>query len=71
MAKQIKVKGKCPLCKSKVEMTSCGYLNEPETYIDIPCCTNENCELYSGYGTRMKYRFINHRTIKIEGIYED
>lgn len=66
----IKVKGKCPLCNSKMIWASHEYMNEPWTREYLPICTNEYCDLWSGYDSNIKYRFINHRTVKIEGLWD-
>ena len=67
MAKKIKVKGKCPICGSKMIWGSCGYYmgDEPSMREYLPICTNEDCELSCGYDSDIKFRFINHRTVKI------
>ena len=46
------------------------YTNEPWTETFLPVCINHNCELFDGYGSNIKYRFINHRTVKIEGLWD-
>ncbi len=70
MKKKIKIKGKCPICGSKMVWSSWEYYGEPYTRQYLPICENENCYLADGYGSDIKYRWINHRTIKIEGLYE-
>ena len=67
--KRIKVKGDCPKCKSRMIWGSWEYVNEPLTREYLPVCTNEHCDLSCGYGSDVKFRFINHRTVKIEGLY--
>ncbi|WP_395546777.1 MULTISPECIES: hypothetical protein [unclassified Lacrimispora] len=68
--KYIKVKGKCPRCGNKVAIGSCGFYGEPGSYEFLPVCTNEDCEESYGYGGTIKIRFINHRTVKIDGLWE-
>lgn len=68
--KKIKVKGKCPKCGNKMTWGSWEYNDAPSTREHLPVCINETCELSIGYGNNTKYRFINHRTVKIEGLYE-
>lgn len=67
--KDIKVKGKCPRCGSKMIWGSWMYVNEPHTEEFLPVCTNENCDEYYGYGNDVAYKFINHRTVKILGFW--
>lgn len=68
--KQIKVKGRCPVCGSKMIWGSWMCANEPWIETFLPVCINHNCELFGGYGSNIKYRFINHRTVKIEGLWD-
>lgn len=65
MAKKIKVKGKCPICGNKMIWGSNEYYEEPWTREYLPICTNNDCDLSVGYGSDIKFRFINHRTVKI------
>ena len=67
--KRIKVKGKCPLCSNKMQWGHWEYINEPWTRQYLPMCENEDCDLYGGYGSNVKWRFINHRTVKIDGLW--
>ncbi len=67
MKKKIKIKGKCPICGSKMVWGSWKYDNDPHTDF-LPVCENEDCDLSLGYGSDIKYRWINHRTVKIEGL---
>jgi hypothetical protein len=67
--KRIKVKGKCPVCGSHVEMGIWEYYKEPWTVKFSPICINDNCIESYGYGGNIKIRFINHRTAKVEGLF--
>lgn len=69
MSKKIKIKGKCPRCGSKLEMGLLCY-DRPEVTELLPICTNDNCDESCGYGSEIKYRWINHRTIKIDGLWD-
>lgn len=72
MSKKIKIKGKCPRCGSKLEMGllcyEFEYIGKPEV-IECPICTNNNCDESCGYSSEIKYRWINHRTVKIDGLW--
>ena len=69
MSKKIKIKGKCPRCGSKLEMGllcyEFSYMDEPEVTELLPICTNNNCDESCGCGSEIKYRWINHRTVKL------
>ena len=69
--RNIKIKGHCPLCKSKMQWSTWQHYGEPWTNVELPICTNENCNLSCGYGSNIKFRFLNHRTVEIEGLYDD
>lgn len=45
-------------------------MDEPEVTELLPICTNDNCDESYGYGSEIKYRWINHRTIKIDGLWD-
>lgn len=66
----IKVKGACPRCGSKVVIGCWEYHKEPSTKQFMPICTNEDCEEAYGYGGSIKIRFINHKTAKVDGLWE-
>lgn len=71
MAKKIKIKGKCPKCGSKMIWVEWLVMFSHGSHSDAcPVCTNEECDESVGYGSNVKYRFINHRTVKIEGLWE-
>ena len=67
MSKKIKIKG--TRCGSKLEMGLLCY-DRPEVTELLPICTNDNCDESCGYGSEIKYRWINHRTIKIDGLWD-
>jgi hypothetical protein len=68
--KRIKVKGKCPVCGSKVEIGCWQYHKEPWTMQFCPICTNDDCNESYGYGGNIKIRFINHRTVKVDELWD-
>lgn len=74
MSKKIKIKGKCPRCGSKLEMCSLCYkfshMYESKVTELLLICTNNNCYESCGYGNSIKFRWVNHRTIKIEGLWD-
>lgn len=74
MSKKIKIKCKCPKCGSKLEIGSLCYeflyMDELEATELLPICTNDNCDELCGYGCEIRYRWINHRTVKIDGLWD-
>jgi len=74
MSKRIKIKGKCPRCGSKLVIVSIwtrfAYMNYPELVKDVPVCTNVYCDESCAHYNNIKYRWINHRTVKIDGLWE-
>ena len=74
MSKKIKIKGKCPRCGSKLEICSLcyefSYIDESQVTELLPICTNNNCDESCGYGSEIRYRWINHRTVKIDGLWD-
>ena len=47
-----------------------SYMDKPEVTELLPICTNDNCDESCGYGSEIKYRWINHRIVKIDGLWD-
>ena len=69
--KYIKVKGVCPRCGSEVFIGMCGFYGATNQCGYVPMCSNENCEEWVGYGGDIKIRFINHKTVKVDGLWDE
>lgn len=68
--KYIKIKGCCPVCNSKVVIGVFGYAGEPWANDYQAVCTNNDCDEAYGGGEGIKIRFVNHKTAKVEGLYD-
>ena len=46
------------------------YMDEPEATELLLICTNDNCDELCGYGGEIRYRWINHMTVRIDGLWD-